>query len=61
MIFDLLLKCILTISGLWIVCFGEFFECVFFNDKFDLVQVEVIVDFIDVSLEQVVCLVFNLL
>lgn len=31
--------------------------CVFFNDKMDLVQVEVVVDLIEVSIEVVVCLV----
>lgn len=57
---QLLLQCCLDVGcgfGLWFVELGEFMWCVFLNDKFDFVQVEVVVDLIEVSIEVVVCLV----
>ena len=52
MILDLLLKRILTISGVRIANPGEFSERAFLNDKLDLAQAEAIADLIDASSEQ---------
>ncbi|MBD2800992.1 tRNA uridine-5-carboxymethylaminomethyl(34) synthesis GTPase MnmE [Xenorhabdus sp. M] len=51
-ILDLLLKRILTISGVRIANPGEFSERAFLNDKLDLAQAEAIADLIDASSEQ---------
>ena len=51
-ILDLLLKRILTLSGIRIARPGEFSERAFLNDKLDLAQAEAIADLIDASSEQ---------
>ncbi|NHB62516.1 tRNA uridine-5-carboxymethylaminomethyl(34) synthesis GTPase MnmE [Photorhabdus sp. RW14-46] len=51
-ILDLLLKRILTLSGVRIANPGEFSERAFLNDKLDLAQAEAIADLIDASSEQ---------
>lgn len=51
-ILDLLLKRILTISGVRIANPGEFSQRAFLNDKLDLAQAEAIADLIDASSEQ---------
>jgi len=51
-ILDLLLKRILTLTGIRIARPGEFSERAFLNDKLDLAQAEAIADLIDASSEQ---------